>query len=221
MTCYGSGLGHFFGTDSDGKKHLFHGGEIIEAVEPSTLKTEVTLKNGKIVKMNMALSDLHKELRTLWLEQIAMARGIEPAYIDLSAANNVSSGETDLLKYSLPANTLAYNGRAVRVTAWGDTANNANGKTVKLYFGSQVILTTALTASQLSPWKIDAVIGKDAPDSQKSIARLSQGGTTQITDVELASPAIVETTPITIKCTGQGTATSDIVQRGLLIERLG
>ena len=61
--------------------------------------------------------------------------------VNTTAVGNVTTGEDNLITYSLPANTLSVNGMALRIVAWGLTANNANAKTLKVYFGTVVIGT--------------------------------------------------------------------------------
>jgi hypothetical protein len=60
---------------------------------------------------------------------------------------NVSSAETDLISYPMPANTLAVNGQKLRITIFGTTAANANGKTVRFYFGGTMIGASGISVA--------------------------------------------------------------------------
>lgn len=137
--------------------------------------------------------------------------------VNTTQVGNVGAGEDDLITYSLPANTLNANGRGVRITAWGTTANNGDSKTVKLYFGS-AILTTALTVSQVSTWRIVAEVFRVSSNNQDYVAQLNQGGATTIVDIEESAITETDSSAITIKCTGTATSNDDIIQKGLLVE---
>lgn len=130
---------------------------------------------------------------------------------------NAGVGEDNLISYTLPANSLSTNGYGVRITAWGTTANNGDAKTVKLYFGS-VILTTSLTINQASVWHIEAMIFRTASNAQDYVAKLSQGGSTTIQDIEQGTLTETDSSTITIKTTGEATSDNDIICKGQLVE---
>ena len=146
--------------------------------------------------------------------------GALAAAISTTAVGNVGAGEDDLITYSLPGNTLNTNGRGIQITAWGIGANNANAKTLKLYFGTAVILTTALTASQVDNWHIVAEVVRTSSNNQKVVAQLVQGGTATLVDCEEGTATQTDTGALTIKCTGTATADNDIVHDGLIVKVL-
>ena len=134
------------------------------------------------------------------------------------AVGNVGVGTDDLMTYAMPAGTLHENGRAVRIRAWGTTANNANAKTVTLAFGATTLVSTALTANQAGVWDINAIVIRTGDATQVAVATLNQGGATTIVDSENTSPTENLTAAVTIKCTGTATANDDISQKGLVVE---
>jgi hypothetical protein len=138
--------------------------------------------------------------------------------IQNTTVGNVGGGEDDLLSFSLPANSLYTQNTTLRITAWGVTANNANAKTVKLYFGSATILTTALTTSVSAFWKIEALVVRTGSNAQAYISHLTQGGATVIADIERGNLTQTDTAAITIKCTATATADNDIQQFGMIVE---
>jgi hypothetical protein len=148
------------------------------------------------------------------------------ASVGTTGIGNVGGGEDNLITYSLPANSFRGAGKGVRITAWGTTANNSNPKTVNLYFGSQVILTTALTVSQVGTWRAQAVVFATGIDTQDWSSSLLQGGTATIIDVEGGTATQDDGAAVTIKATGTvtdgggGINNNDIVQEGLLVEFL-
>jgi len=149
----------------------------------------------------------------------AVAEGIGKAVLITTPVGNVGAGEDDLQTYSLPAKSLYKTGSAVRIRAWGTTANNVNAKTVKLYFGSTAILTYSLTISQAGKWKIEALVAKTGSNAQKYESELLEmWGSTEAHDMEFGTATETDTSAIIIKCTGEGTNDNDIVQEGMLVE---
>jgi hypothetical protein len=141
------------------------------------------------------------------------------ASVSGSTAGNTTTGEDDLLSYAVPANTLSANLTGIEVEAWGSTANNANAKTIKFYFGSAAIGSMALTVSQASPWYVKAQIIRTASNTQRGIVTYSQGGTTKQADVAIdVSLTQTDTNAITVKMTGEGVDTNDILQRGMTVK---
>lgn len=139
--------------------------------------------------------------------------------VNVTAVGNVGGGTDDLISYSVPANTLYTNGKTIRVTAWGTTANNANAKTLTLNVGSQAVVSTGLTTNLAGMWRIEALIVRTGASTQDIVASTTQGATV-IFDQELTAGTQTDTSAITIKCTGAATTNDDIVQEGLLVELL-
>lgn len=137
--------------------------------------------------------------------------------VNVTAVGNVGGGTDDLMTYTVPANVLVANGKAIRIKAWGTTANNATGKTVTFVVGSQTVLTTALTTSIAGRWEIEVYIVRTGTNSQDIMARLLQGATL-IYDQELTAGTQTESGTITVKATGAAGANDDIVQEGMITE---
>lgn len=146
--------------------------------------------------------------------------GARAPSVNTTPVGNVGAGEDDLMSYVLPADSLNVAKRGVRITAWGTTANNASAKTLKLYFGSAVILTNSLTISIAGVWRLVAEVISTGTDAQEAVAQLVTTGTAgaAVNDVENSQPTQDDGANITIKCTGDATSNNDVVQRGLLVE---
>ena len=142
------------------------------------------------------------------------------ANVNNTAVGNVLTGEDDLITYSLPTNALTSNQKGIRITAWGTAANNANAKTLKVYFGTQIILTTSLTVSQVDTWRVAGTVWRTSLNNQDWECSLIQAGTASLIDVENGTAIQTETSAIIIKCTGEATATDDIIMEGMIIEYL-
>lgn len=140
--------------------------------------------------------------------------------VDTAEVGNVGVGEDDLITYTLPANTLSAAGIGIRITAWGTGANNAATKTLKTYFGSTVVATDSLTASQVDNWKVVATVWSTGTDTQDYESEFLQSGTVSQIILEEGTAAEDDGATITIKCTGEATSDNDIVQKGLTVELL-
>lgn len=142
---------------------------------------------------------------------------------NFTAVGNVGAGEDNLMSNILPANSLSYNGKTVRVTAFGYTAANANTKTIKVYFGSTTVLSTGAVGFNNAGWTVQMNVIRSNSSNQKVNATLwINGGSVYNGNLFTTSETI--TSDITIKLTGESVsvpATDDIVQAGMFIETLG
>jgi hypothetical protein len=69
--------------------------------------------------------------------------------------NTAATTDDTIFTYTLPANSMSANGNTARVTFGGSTAANGNNKTVKIWFGGIVVLSTGvITANnaEFSGW---------------------------------------------------------------------
>ena len=141
--------------------------------------------------------------------------------VNTTAVGNVGAAATDLMTYSLPANSLSANGKGVRITAFGTYANNAATKTLKLMFGLAQLTTRDLTPSLgTGVWRITAELFRAGSNAQLFTALLHDfpSGASTSPVAYGGTAAITDTAAITIKCTGAATADNDIVQNGMFIE---
>lgn len=146
-------------------------------------------------------------------------------HVNISATGTgANTDETDLMSYSLPANTLSANGKGVRITCSGTTAANGNNKTMILYFGSATLSTTALALNN-GHWKFSVDVFRVSSGNQYMSAHVTHGvsdGSAQTVRGRHRFPTETDTGAITIKVTGtNGTGTAnDIVARLLVVEAL-
>lgn len=149
-------------------------------------------------------------------------RYVLPLAMITTSVGNVGAGTDDLMTYSLPANSLNATGKAVRITAWGRTANNANAKTVELKFGAQGIASLACTINQLGFWKVDAIVVRTGSSAQASFASIDNSlGTVANANKYIDAPLESDTAVIIIKCTGAATNNNDLLQEGMFVELIG
>jgi hypothetical protein len=151
----------------------------------------------------------------------ASGGGLSPLFTNLTAVGNVTTGEDNLITQALTADTLNATKQGLYFESWGVTANNANTKTVKFYFGATAVLTQALTASIAGSWSISGYVWRTGSDTQDCIFRLNQGAT-DIAHAEFTATTIDEDAAITVKTTGESnSATDDIINEGLSIWAVG
>lgn len=136
-----------------------------------------------------------------------------------STGNTADTSEDTLLSYSLPAKTLSAINKGIRIRAWGTTATNADNKTMRLYFGSEVI-ATATAATSNKGWTLELEVFKNGASTQVVFGK-GQVDVTNVTPL-VTTGAETDTAAITIKVTGQaGTGNAnDIVCKGLIVEML-
>lgn len=143
--------------------------------------------------------------------------GAGAIHVNSTAVGNVTTGTDDLQSYSLPASVLGVDGRVLRITAYGRTANTAAAKTLTMEFGSQTIMTQALTTNLAATWRIHTTVVRTGSSTQDIFAELLQL-TTIVHKQTLTAGTQTDSAAITIKCTGTATNTDDIIQEGLIVE---
>jgi len=138
-----------------------------------------------------------------------------------SAATGANQTETDLITYSLPADSLNTTKDIIRVKAWGNTGANANTKTMRLKFGGLTLASNDITtAPNNKDWVLEGMIVRTGSDTQEATG---QGHVAEIGQTYAHHTATeTDSGAITIKVTGQnGTSNaSDITAQGMSVEFL-
>ncbi|MDE2020112.1 MAG: hypothetical protein KGJ13_07240 [Patescibacteria group bacterium] len=131
--------------------------------------------------------------------------------------NGADTTEDTCQTFNLPANVLDIAGRGVRIRAWGTLANNADTKTVRTYFGSNIYNSTPLTTANVG-WSIYSDVFKTGTNTQTAISSGTFGNA--LPGTQAISPNQTDSSPITVKITAQaGTANAnDIVCQGMTID---
>ena len=150
----------------------------------------------------------------------ASAYGVSSGTVNTQyvAVGNVGSGEDDLMSYTLPANALDEAGNSFSVSAWGTSANNANAKTIRLYFAGTLIATLSLTTSQSNSWRFNAeAIWRSGGLLTVSVDVLQGGTVTQSTTIHTTLTGVNGAVGNILKVTGEGVADNDILQRAMKV----
>lgn len=142
--------------------------------------------------------------------------------VNVTEVGNVGSGEDNLITYDVPANTLDTNGQYLHFVMAGIFAGNVNNKTIKVYFGSTVLLDTgALAVASAADWMIDGYIIREGASVQKCSVRFSSSFGTLMATANYVGGTEDLTTQLTLKATGTATSNDDIVQESLIVEKGG
>jgi hypothetical protein len=132
---------------------------------------------------------------------------------DYTPVGNVGAGEDNLQVLTLPANYLAGSFH-VEYRASGTIANNANAKTLKVYFGSAAGIFS-LPTGVAGDWFVTTTVYRTGASTQRYATQVLvvNGGTAAVTGyVSTGTLTETETAAITVKCTGTATSNDDIKQ---------
>lgn len=141
-------------------------------------------------------------------------------FTSTASASNVSTTETDLITYALPGGTLSVNNQKVRITVTGTTAANANGKTIRIYFGATVVDTspTSVAYNNLA-WHATVTVTRTGAATQVAGGIFNPGSASFGAQGTNSAPAETLSGAVTIKVTGQsGTAGGDVTARVMFVE---
>ena len=210
-------------TGNSVRNHVTRGIQIQSSVTGAIVKGNVIIGFGSSAEgirldgnTSVDKSNVVSGCTLAWNGAYAVLRGTQSG----TAVGNVGTGEDNLGQYALPPSSMVATGDTLKVSAWGTTANNANAKTLKFYFGSSLVLSSALTTGQAGTWGLEAEIVRTGPNAQRCYARLIQGGGTVLTNVSYVAASQSESLEIVAKITGEGTSNHDILQLGMLVSFL-
>ena len=137
--------------------------------------------------------------------------------VDTTPSSNSGTAETDLISYTLEKNSLTNDSDILEIDAWGIFAANVNNKTVKLHFGSQVILTTGAIAANDGTWSLKAKIIRKTNTTQEIVSEILSSNTSVSDSATRTAGTQDLSTSLVIRCTGTAGASSDITQYALKI----
>lgn len=142
-------------------------------------------------------------------------------YVSAAAVGNIGTGDDDLMTYTVPANTLSATNMSLRFKAWGSYANNANAKTLKVKFGSDVWIMSSY-GSTSAKWVIEGTIVRTGAATQDVCieCRSVTGGSLVQINMDQTAAAQTLANANVLKLTGTGTSNNDLLQEGFVIEWL-
>lgn len=134
---------------------------------------------------------------------------------------NVGVGEDTLMTYTVVANALNISARGVEWESAGTLANNANAKTLKLYFGTVAMIAVTLPTNIAADWIAKSTVIRTGASTQRYVIEVrvvNQATNVPLVYVSQGTLAQTETNTIVIKATGEAVANNDIVQNFSLIK---
>lgn len=194
----------------------------VEPIGPPNTGTSVEMGdtwNTFVSKANAMWTELYTGARQL----IAGAgtalfgpSGNISANVTLIGSSATNTTQT-LMSYVLPASTLSAVGQGLIITAWGQTAANAAGKTIALNVGGMTINSGNVTASG-SSWEMQATYFKTGSSTQTGNLNQTFGNTVTKTVSGTDTSSDTGTINISVTMLDASAGQSNVLQDGLIIE---
>lgn len=131
---------------------------------------------------------------------------------DTGNFGNAAGVEQDMRSYTIPANAFGANGQGIEFYSYGTNTNNANAKTLRVYFGGTQIFSRSMTVSAANNWLIRGRVFRTGSGTQKYVIEYFRDGSF-IADITEGTLAITDTAAITFKYTFQAAGVSDTLQK--------
>ncbi len=139
--------------------------------------------------------------------------------VNTTPVGNVTTGEDDLITYSLTGGVMSANGQTLEFEMAGTFAANANNKRIRVYLGATVLFDTTALAINGKEWRIMGRIIRTGAATQKSVVVATTSDALLVSSCDYVSGAEDLTTTLVLKATGEGTNTDDIVQEFLVVKK--
>jgi len=148
----------------------------------------------------------------------AVATASGRVHTNITPANSVAPGPTDLMSYTVKGGTLDTDGKLLRITILGGNSGTANAKTLTLNFGA-TSLTIFNSVTPSITWLLNFILVRTGAATQylTGTYNLSSGASGQLT----AFPAATLSGDVILKCTGTGATNADLQQQLLVVEVIG
>jgi len=164
------------------------------------------------------LNQLYQCLYFVWERTGGYLSNIPTTKYNLNTKGNAGSSATDLLSYTLQSNSLDSDGQVITIQGFGTFAANANNKSLKLSFGSSVVLQTPSLAINGATWNVIAQVYRASSGAQKIIVNASSGSSLLIAQSFYIAAKEDLSKDLQIVFNATGVADNDIVQEGLIVQ---
>jgi hypothetical protein len=125
---------------------------------------------------------------------------------------NSTTTETDLFSNSIAASVLGTDGDSIEFYAAGTYATSVNSKQLRVKYGSTTIFDSgSLAITVANTWSVRGSIIRTGASTQKAIVQFESSSTVLSASASFTSPGETLSGAVTLKVTGQGTASNDIV----------
>lgn len=140
----------------------------------------------------------------------------------LAVSNNAiasaGASETNLITYSVPANTLTNNGDRLKFRFSGRFASTANAKDMKVVWGSETILDTSSKIVNSGAWTIEGEIIRTGNTAQTASAEFHGAGVTLFTTASAVDLAQTNGIATILKMTSTAAGGGDVTNRTMTVE---
>lgn len=191
---------------------------VVTLVSNSVVTADITDANvttAKIADDNVTTAKIADANVTL--AKLGSTGKLASAYADVGTP--ASTVETTLFTTTLAASQLAADGESVRMTAYGETAANANTKTLKVYLGASVIAqNSTTTAPNGKNWKIVADVTRSGATSNVEHVSIEFDGVAAEIDVSKAGATWANANVFSVTGTNGTSALNDIVLKQAIVE---
>lgn len=138
-------------------------------------------------------------------------------FADSMSIGNVGAGETTLKVFKLTPNLMFREGRRLRLTAWGETAANANNKTIRVWISAGAKLVVVNGAHSGLDWKVVLTVLNGTTGNSSPV--LAEGHVNGVAEfLNSADQGLDMAAAWDISISGQGTANDDILLKGMTVE---
>lgn len=140
---------------------------------------------------------------------------------DLNSSSSTGSASEETLRtVVIPTHVLNENGKGVRIRAWGTVAANANTKTLRLYFGNNLLVTNDITTAPNGvDWLLEATVYRVTSTTHRAVGEAMIGSTGQSITTTFPSANTTTGIPVTFRVVADG-AGADVTIEGLATEAI-
>lgn len=140
--------------------------------------------------------------------------------VNTTDVGNVTTGEDNLMSLALAAGLLAVDGDRLEIEAAFALAATADAKTIKFYFGASAQYSTGALAINNGVMVIRATVIRTGAATQDVLVTAASNNALLTTALLAAYTTAAETLSgaVTVKFTGEGTNTNDIIQKVMTVK---
>lgn len=135
-----------------------------------------------------------------------------------SKGNTIANADSNLLEYTLKANTINGDGQYIAIDGFGTFVANADNKQLKLYFGSSLLFDSTSLSLNSGSWNVKATVLRANSSSQKAIVTIISSNNSLPAKSYYSSISQNLSADVLVKFVANAQSINDVIQEGLLIQ---